>query len=249
MPNNIHVSAIVSPNAVLGANVEVGPFTVIHDGVKIGDDSVVGSHCELGCPSRLAGSDTLVFGSNTLIRSHSVFYVGSKFGDGLVTGHRVTVREDTVGGEGLQIGTLCDIQGHCEFGEYVKMQSNVFIGKKSKIGDYVWIFPYVVLTNDPHPPSEVLIGCVVEDYAAIATKSVVLPGVRIGKGALVGAMTLVKEDVPQDTICVGVPGSNVGPTDRIRHSVTKEKCYPWRRHFRRGYPNEIVEEWEKEFPS
>ena len=38
----------------------------------------------------------------------------------------------------------------------------------------LWIFPYVVLTNDPHPPSDMMHGVTVNDFVAIATLSVVL---------------------------------------------------------------------------
>jgi UDP-3-O-[3-hydroxymyristoyl] glucosamine N-acyltransferase len=69
---------------------------------------------------------------------------------------------------------LSDLQGHCEIGDYVRFHSNVHIGQKSKIGNFVWIFPYVVLTNDPYPPSNNLVGVTVHDFAAIATMSVIL---------------------------------------------------------------------------
>lgn len=61
------------------------------------------------------------------------------------------------------------------------------IGKESKVGNFVWIFPYVVLTNDPHPPSNVTVGCEIGDYAAIATMSIILPGVKVGQHSLIGA--------------------------------------------------------------
>ncbi len=245
--SDIHPSAIVSPGAKLGADVSVGPFTIIHPDVHIGEGSSIGSHCEIGVPTPLAGEPALRIGAHSVIRSHSIFYAGSQIGDNLRTGHRVTVRENTRAGTDLQLGTLCDIQGHCEFGDYVKMHSNVHIGHKSRVQDYVWIFPYVVLTNDPHPPSEYLVGCTLEEFAVVSTMSVVLPGVNVGRGAFVGAMTLVKDDVPADTICVGVPGKNVGPTTKIKHRGTGQPAYPWRRHFHRGYPAEAVAMWQAEF--
>lgn len=243
----VHPSAIVSPEAELGEDVEIGAFSLVHAGVRLGKGSKVGAYCELGVPSPLAPYPELNLGAGSLIRSHSVFYAGSSFGDGLKTGHRVTVREDTRAGTQLQLGTLCDIQGHCEIGDHVKLHSNVHVGHKSRIHDFAWIFPYVVLTNDPHPPSEHTIGCTLEEFAVIATMSTVLPGVRVGRGAFVGAMTLVRADVPADTICLGVPGANVGPTSKIKHKGTGEPAYPWRRHFHRGYPAEVVALWKAEF--
>lgn len=67
-----------------------------------------------------------------------------------------------IAGKNLQIGTLSDLQGHCEIGDYVRLHSNVHI--KSVPGNFVWIFPYVVLTNDPYPPSDSLVGVTVQDF-------------------------------------------------------------------------------------
>lgn len=243
----IHPTAIVSPDAIIGAGVSIGPFCIIHAGVRLGERTSVGSYCELGLPTPLAQDKTLSIGADSIIRSHNVFYIGSSFGDRLRTGHQVSVREHTHAGTDLQVGTLGDIQGHCEIGDYVKMHGNVHVGQKSRIHDYVWIFPSVVLTNDPHPPSDHIVGCVLHEFAAISTMAIVCPGVHVGRGAFVGAMTLVQEDVPPDTICIGVPGKNRGPTTLIKHKQTGEPAYPWRRHFHRGYPAEAVAAWKAEF--
>ncbi|MGH6645890.1 N-acetyltransferase [Aquabacterium sp.] len=244
----IHDSAIVSTKARLGQKVSIGPFSIVHDNVEIGDGTIIGSHCELGIPSSLGDGSPLVIGANGLIRSHSIFYESSSFGKRLVTGHRVTVREMTRAGENLQIGTLGDIQGHCSIGHHVRFHSNVHIGQKSTIGDCVWIFPYVVLTNDPHPPSEVLLGVTIEDFVAIATMSIVLPGVTIGRGALVGAHSSVSRDVEPDTIVSGSPAKFMGATSKIiLKDGSNESAYPWRRHFHRGYPDDLVDSWIEEF--
>ena len=243
----IHSTAIVYPKAQLGANIEVGPFTIIHDDVQIGEGSVIGSHCEIGLPTELAEGAPLVIGGSSLIRSHSTFYQGSTFGNRLVTGHRVTVREKTVAGENLQIGTLSDLQGHCSIGNYVRFHSNVHIGQKSTIGNFVWIFPYVVLTNDPHPPSTVMRGACIEDFAAIATMSLVLPGVTVGEGALVGAHSNVSRDVAPNTVAAGSPAKLICYASEIKlKDGTGRPAYPWRDHFHRGYPEEVVAQWLKD---
>lgn len=240
----IHPTAIVSPAAKIGANAAIGPFTIIHDNIVIGDNAVIGSHCEIGLPSDLAEDQPLVIGSDALIRSHSVFYQGSTFGDQLTTGHRVTIREKTHAGVAFQIGTLGDIQGHCHIGDYVKFHSNVHIGQHSTIGNYVWIFPYVVLTNDPHPPSDVLLGVTVEDYVAIATMSIILPGVTVKSGALVGAHSSVNRDVGANSVVAGTPAKFVCEASAIKlKDGSGRSAYPWRYHFHRGYPESVVAQW------
>lgn len=241
----IHPSALISPRATLGSNVSVGPYTIIHDDVQLGDNSVVESFCELGYPSPLAGGRPLEIGAGALIRSHSIFYTGSRFGAGLQTGHRVTVRENTIAGLNLHLGTLCDLQGDCSLGDYVRCHSNVHIGKMSQIGNFVWLFPYVVLTNDPHPPSAVLQGCHIEDYAALATMSVLLPGVKVGAHALVAAHSLVTKDVAASTVVGGSPAKYLCQTNKIRLKDGSERpAYPWTSHFRRGYPAAVTAGWD-----
>lgn len=244
----LHPTAIISPKAKLGKDVRVGPYTVIHDNVVIGDGTSIESHCEIGHPTLLAEGTPLVIRQSSLIRSHSVFYEGSSFGESLVTGHRVTVREKTQAGRNFQIGTLGDIQGHCVIGDYVRFHSNVHIGQRSEIGNYVWIFPYVVLTNDPHPPSNVQMGVTVEDFAVIATMSIVLPGVRVKKGALVGAHSSVAWDVEEDTVVAGAPAKFICETSKLKlKDGSGASAYPWRKHFHRGYPEEVISEWLREF--
>lgn len=246
----IHDTAIIEDGAEIGENVDIGPFSIIRKHARIGDNSHIEGWCEIGKEAfNEEDRHTLEIGAGSYIRSHSVFYSGSRFDERLITGHRVTVREKTIAGKNLQIGTLGDIQGHCEIGDYVRFHSNVHIGQNSKIGSFVWIFPYVVLTNDPHPPSHILMGATVEDFVAIATMSMVLPGVHLGKGCLVGAHSSVSRDVTPDTVVAGSPAKKICDTADIKRKDDLEKpAYPWRRHFHRGYPLEVVEDWTAEFP-
>jgi acetyltransferase-like isoleucine patch superfamily enzyme len=234
----------VSKSAAIGKNVEIGPYTIVHDNVEIGDNSKIGAFCEIGLPTANAQSPELFIGAESNIRSHSVFYAGSSFGHNLVTGHRVTVRENIEAGTDFQIGTLCDLQGSSKFGNYVKLHSSVHIGQKSTIEDFVWMFPYVVLTNDPHPPSNHLLGVTVSRFAVIATMTTVLPGLNIGEGSLVGAHSLVTKNVNANTVVAGSPAKYRGETkDILLDDKSGQAAYPWRFHFHRGYPTSLIDEW------
>jgi len=240
----IHSSAHISEKAKIGENVEIGPYTIIHDNVIISNNVRIEGFCEIGVSNHLSGGKSLIIGCDSHIRSHSIFYEGSSFGEGLVTGHRVTVRERTVAGLNFQIGTLSDIQGHCEIGNYVRLHSNVHVGQKTKIGNFVWIFPYVVLTNDPHPPSNILKGVTIEEFAVISTMSVILPGVIIRKGCLIGAHSAVNKNTEENMLYSGSPAKKIGPVSRIRlQDGTRKPAYPWTNHFTRGYPDKIVNSW------
>ena len=240
-------SAHSSPGKKLaiGLNCCIGSNTVVYFGTAIGNNTMIENNCEIGYPSDFTG-DQLIIGTDSIIRSHSVFYRGSTFGPKLTTGHRVTVREKTVAGENLQIGTLTDIQGDCTIGDYVRFHSNVHIGKKTKIGNFVWVFPYVVFTNDPAPPSENLIGASVKNFASIGTMSVILPGVVIGEHVVIGAHSLVSKNIPDNTLAYGSPARKHGFAFRVKlKDGTDRSAYPWTRHFQRGYPEKIIKKWQK----
>ena len=245
---SIHPTAIIASGALIGKDLEIGPYSIIHENVVIGDGVCIGAFCELGILTALGDGSPLVIANNSLIRSHSVFYESSIFGAYLVTGHHVTVRENTRAGKGFQIGTLSEIQGDCSIGDYVRFQSNVFVGKKTKIGNFVWLFPYVILTNDPTPPSNILMGCIIDDFASIAAGSVILPGVKIGRRSVIGAQSCVTRDIPDGLYAYGSPAKVIGDARSIKLKGGKgtAPAYPWTLHFHRGYPLEIVEEWNSD---
>jgi len=245
MMRKIHPTALVSRNAKIGIGVEIGCFTIVHDNVEVGDFSKIGSHCEIGISTPLGDGSPLKIGNHSLIRSHSVFYESSVFGAGLTTGHSVNVRENTLAGISFQIGTASEIQGDCVVGDYVRFQSNVFVGKKTKIGNFVWVLPHAILTNDPTPPSNTMIGCELQDYACISAGSVILPGVVVGEGALVAAHACVTKNVPSGMLAAGVPAAIKGSVEDIKlRDGSGRYAYPWIRHFHRGYPETVVKIWE-----
>jgi acetyltransferase-like isoleucine patch superfamily enzyme len=186
----------------------------------------------------------LEIGPRALIRSHAVIYGGSTIGADLETGHRVTIREGSRIGIGVRIGTQSDLQGDCQIGDYARLHSSVFVAKLSVVGRHAWLLPRVVLTNDPTPPSNGHLGCVIEEYAVVAASALVLPGVTVGARSLVAACACVGIDVPADSVAMGVPARIVGPTSAVRlRAGDTGPAYPWTRHFHRGYPVELVRSW------
>ena len=246
MTEKFHPTAIVDLSAQIGDDVEIGPYSIIHANVQLGSGCKIGSYCELGVKSKLSNGSPLIIEKNAVIRSHSVFYESSHFKENLVTGHRVTVRENTSAVKSLQIGTLTDIQGDCVIGDYVRFHSNVHVGKMSIIGNFVWLFPYVVLTNDPHPPSTILRGVTVRDYAVVSTMSVILPGAIIGEAAVIAAHSSVKGVVEPGMLYMGSPAEKFCNAGRVRlQDGTSRPAYPWTSNFSRGYPDDIVNDWSK----
>jgi acetyltransferase-like isoleucine patch superfamily enzyme len=211
----IHETSIVSPDAAVGADATIEPFCLIHE-------------CTIG--------------SGALIRSHSVVYADVEIGDNFECGHHVKIREGTRIGRGVRVGTDCDLQGVLTIGDYARLHSGVFVPQHTQIEELVWIFPRAVLLNDPHPPSDTCTqGPTVRRAAVIGAAAVVFPGIEIGEGALVAAGTVVREDVPAETVVAGVPARVVGKTSDVecRHGRLG-RVYPWWSHFRRGYPEAVL---------
>jgi len=243
----------ISANATIGKNVKIGDNSTVYDNVVIEDNVVISNNCVIGEPtsgyyevSNYTNKQTII-GANSIIRSHAIIYSGSKFGENFSTGHRVTIRENTTFGKNCRVGTVSDIQGYSNFGDHCWLHSNVHIGQKSKIGNFVFIYPYVVLTNDPTPPSDVCIGPEVGDYSQIAVFSVLLPGVKIGKHCLVGAGSIVGKDVDDYQLVLGSPAEFKKDVREIKNRKTGDSHYPWPYRFSRGMPwNDLgFDEWEK----
>lgn len=247
----IRDNCIIEDNVVLGDNVYIDSNTIIRSYVSLGADSTVGANCIIGeyqmdfYRDRSHHAHPLNIGQNALIRSGSIIYSGSDIGDNFQTGHQVTIREKARIGNNVSVGTLSDIQGNCAIGNYVRMHSNVHIGQLSKIDDCVWIFPYVVLTNDPTPPSENMLGVHIHSFAIVATSTVVLPGIEIMSDSLVGAGSVVNRDVEPYAVVVGNPAKQRADIRDMKNKITGEKVYPWRYHFDRAMPWEGIgfDEW------
>ena len=236
-------NCIIEDNVTIESDTFIDSNTIIRRDVTLGEGSFVGANCILGeywmdfCLDREHHySHPLSIGSNALIRSGSILYAGSQIGDGFQTGHQVTIREKARIGCNVSVGTLSDIQGNCTIGNYVRMHSNVHIGQLSQIDDYVWIFPYVVLTNDPTPPSEHFKGVHIRSFAIVATGSVLLPGIELGQDSLVGAGAIVTKSVPSYAVAVGNPARIISDVRDIRSKITGEPVYPWRNHFSNYMP-------------
>lgn len=247
--NNQNVT--IHPTAEIGANVRIGDNTIIYPNAVIGDNCTIANDCVIGEPLSDYYEDAsyvnpkTILGSDSLIRSHSIIYASAKIGSGFSCGHRVTIREGSQFGNHCKVGTLSDIQGLSNFGSHVWLHSNVHIGQGSIIEDFVFIYPYVVLTNDPLPPSANLKGVHLGRFTQIGTGSVLLPGVTTGNDSLIGANSVVTKNVQAFSCTVGNPAKHVKDVREIKLE-DGSAAYPWPYRFDRGMPWEGMnfDEWQ-----
>ena len=107
----------------------------------------------------------------------------------------------------MPLGTATVIEGNTHIGNDVSLQSVVYIPTDTVIDDNVFIGPNTVLTNDRYPPTRIggLKDPQIRRGAAIGANATQLPGIRIGKGALVAARAIVSQDVPAYKLAIGAP--------------------------------------------
>ena len=89
--------------------------------------------------------------------------------------------------------------------EKIKIEGQVYLPPLSRIGKNVFIGPAAVLTNDPFPMCDKMIGVTIEDNAVIGSRAVIKAGVTVGKNSVVAMGAVVTKDVPENTVVIGSP--------------------------------------------
>lgn len=102
-------------------------------------------------------------------------------------------------------------------GEDTIVGDHVFLDGRAKlsIGDHTDIASYVMIYNSEHDLSKEDFSATVEpveieDYVFIGPRVIILPGVKVGRGAVVAAGAVVTKDVPEFSIVGGVPAKVIG---------------------------------------
>ena len=120
-------------------------------------------------------------------------------------------------GDESKIGTFVEIQKGVKIGKRVKVSSHSFLCEGVTIEDEVFIGHGVMFTNDKYPRATteagdlqgdadwVCIPTLVKQGASIGTNATILCGVTIGERAMVGAGSVVTDNVPPFAVVAGVP--------------------------------------------
>jgi acetyltransferase-like isoleucine patch superfamily enzyme len=183
----------------------------IYPNVKLAADTHLGDFVVIGVPPRGAEPGELEtrIGPNSVIRSHTVIYAGNSIGASFQTGHGVMLRELNEIGDDVSVGTHSIVEHHVRISDGVRIHSNVFIPEYSILEQGVWVGPCSVFTNALYPLSptakENLEGPHLLPGAKIGANVTLLPGILVGHHALVGAGSVVVEDVPDGKVVVGNP--------------------------------------------
>jgi UDP-3-O-[3-hydroxymyristoyl] glucosamine N-acyltransferase len=225
----------VSAGATLAADVEVGPYAVIGDGVRVGAGSRIGAHvvihpgtvlgegvevqdhAVLGKPPTLARHSTarreapaaLDVGDGAVVCCAAIVFAGATLGTGAIVGDQAYVRERAVLGAGTVVGRGSAVDNDVAIGARVRIQTDVYLTAHSLLEDDVFVGPGVLTTNDStmsrHPPEDPIAGCRLRRACRVGGAAVLVPGVEIGEEAFVAAGAVVTKDVPPRAVVMGVP--------------------------------------------
>lgn len=186
----IHPTAIIEDGAILGADVEVGPYARIGANVKIGDGTIIqqgaiidghttlGSQCQI-FPYALIGMKT----QDLKYQDGSVSYI--EIGDRTVIRECATVHLGTADGEKTIIGSDCLFMCYCHAAHGVIMGNHCICSNS------------VQLAGDVH----------LEDYAIVGGMSGAHQFCTVGTHAMVGGYTKIRQDIPPYMLCDMVDGS------------------------------------------
>ena len=136
--------------------------------------------------------------------------------------HQAQVREGAVIGPGCIIGKGVYVDSNVHIGANCKVQNYSCVYHGTTLEDGVFVGPEVVFTNDRFPrainpdgslksDSDWEVGETLVRYgAAVGSRSVVLPGITIGRWALIGAGSVVTKDVSDHALVAGNPARRLG---------------------------------------
>jgi UDP-3-O-[3-hydroxymyristoyl] glucosamine N-acyltransferase len=205
-PSAIHATAIISPDARLGAGVFVGPYVVIEVETEIGPGTVIEAFCFLGQRSRV--------GKNCRLHPRVTLYAGSRLGDRVEVHSGAVIGSDGFGyvfgegrhwkfpqiggveiGDDVEIGSNATIDrgalGLTRVGQGVKIDNLVQVAHNVQVGEHSVLAAQTGISGSSTLGKHVVLGgqaglgdhCTVEDGAMVGAQAGILPGkiVRAGQ--------------------------------------------------------------------
>lgn len=159
-----------------------------------------------------------------MIRIHPTADVSprAQIADGAQIWHQAQVREGASIGRNCIVGKGVYVDFDVQIGDNCKLQNGAFLYHGATLEDGVFVGPGAILTNDRQPrainPDGSLkaaddwqVGPILIGYgASIGAGCIVLPGVVVGRFAMIAAGAIVTRDVPPHGLAIGAPARLAG---------------------------------------
>lgn len=122
-----------------------------------------------------------------------------------IVGHRVKIwhyariLRDAHLSDDVSVGSCAEVGSASFIGPRSRISANVFLPSGTRVGADCFIGPGVICTDDKYPRANqpyVAQPPIIHDGASIGAGAVLLPGITIGRGAMVAAGSVVTKDVP-----------------------------------------------------
>ncbi|MEM6588995.1 MAG: UDP-3-O-(3-hydroxymyristoyl)glucosamine N-acyltransferase [Pseudomonadota bacterium] len=243
----VHAQAIVSPDADLGDDVSVGPFSIIEAGAKIGAGTVIGPQCYVGADVMIGQEGYLregvKIGARVKIGDRFMAQPGASIGgDGFsyVTPETSTVEEarSTLGDQGeaeAQSWVRIHSLGSVTIGDDVEVGANATIDRgtirDTRVGDRTKIDNLVMVAHNVEVGDDTLLcGLVgiagstkIGNNVVLAGKVGVTDNIFIGDNVIAGGGTIILANVPKGRVVLGYPAMKMDTTMEVFKGVRRLK--------------------------
>ena len=182
-----HHSAIVSRNAEIGANVCIGPYSIIEDDVVIGDNCIIDSHVSIKSGARIGQNIKIYHSAAIAGPPQDLKYAGEK--TYLFIGENTIIREFVTLNRGTVAHGKSVIGKNCLFMAYSHVAHDCIVGDN------------VIFANDVQIGGHVTVG----DWVTMGGSSGVHQFCTIGEHAMVGAGYRATRDVIPFSLVAGYP--------------------------------------------
>lgn len=189
----IHATALIDPQARIGAHVRIGAYSLIGPDVEIGDGCEIGHHCVIEGHTRI-GQNNRIFSFNA---------IGGPPQDKKYAGEPTR----------LEIGDSNIIREYCTFNT-----GTVQDGVVTRLGNDNWIMAYVHIAHDCQVGNHTIMAnnatlaghVTVDDYAILGGFVGIHQFCHIGAHVILGISSVIRQDVPPYLTVAGNPAAPHG---------------------------------------
>jgi|SRR5690625_1654900 len=216
---NFGRNVIIEDDVTLGENVTIGHNVIIYAGTQIGDNVVIQDNAVIGKQPTRASASILPdikklqapkIGSEVTVGTSAIIYANCEIENNVFVADLATLRERVKIGEYTIVGRGVAVENDCTVGKRCKLETNSYITAYSELGDFVFVAPGTITTNDnfmgrSKERFEHFKGVTVGVGGRIGANATILPGVTIETDGTVAAASVVTKDVEKEMLVIGSP--------------------------------------------